>query len=451
MKQPSIERAVTTMRVIAATLLATPALLAAPGDLDPSFGTGGKVIVSFAEPGPDTAAALARDAAGNLYVGGKGHSAFAGGSTDLAIAKLDQGGQLVSGFGTGGKLLINVSTYTDIATSLVIAGSFGYIGGSTTMGSSRVFVVSKFDLNGHLVTSFGTGGTRIVDFGPDTAGYAEAMTVDASGNLFLAGGVLIPPSVDYALAVTQLDPSGTPVPGFGSGGTSIIPTSGFSSSYTALVPDGAGGVVLAATRYATSATSIALYRLGADGQPVTAFGTGGRVIVSFTGNHDEVQALARASNGDLYLAGTMLDFANVRRIGVAKLGANGVLANGYGNAGKVMLGIAGHSLEGFAMALAQDGTVYVVGVDESSTPEYVDYLVAGFGSTGAIDTGFGNGGSTHISFSDGNDFGRAALLDGNGHLYAAGDANGSSVFSHFGIARLLVPRSDIILRARFEP
>lgn len=449
MRHPPFEHVVATVLLAVASMVAAPRVLAAPGDLDTSFGTGGKVIVSFASPGPDSATALARDAAGYLYVGGNGHSALGGGSTDFAIAKLDQGGQLVSSFGSGGKLLINVSTYNDIGTSLVIAGAYGYIGGSTTIGSSRVFVVSKFDLDGRLVTSFGTGGTRIVDFGPNTASYVEAITVDTNGNLFLAGGTLIPPSADYALAVTQLDPTGAPVSGFGNGGTSIIPTSGFSSTYTALTPDGAGGLYLAATRYATSATSIALHRLGPNGLPVSAFGTGGRVVVNFTGNHDEVNGLSRASNGDLYLAGTMLDFSNVRRIGVAKIGANGVLASGYGTAGKVMLGLAGHSLEGNAMALAQDGSVYVVGVDESSTS--VDYLVAAFGSAGSVDSGFGTAGSTAISFSTGNDFGRAALLDGNGHLYVTGDADGSSSSSHFGIARLLVPRPETIFRSGFEP
>ena len=378
-----------------ASMLAGRDVLAAPGDLDPGFGVGGKLVVAFADPGPDSATALARDAAGNLYVGGKGHRAFAGGSADLAIAKLDQSGQLVS--------------------------------------------------------SFGTGGTRIVDVGPNTAGYAEAMAVDANGNLFLAGGILILPSVDYALAVTQIDSTGAIVSGFGTGGTSTIPTPGFSSTYTARVPDGTGGVHLAATRHALSATSIALYRLGPNGQPVNGFGTGGRVLVNFTGNHDEVHGLARAANGELHLAGTMLDFSNVSRIGVAKPSANGVLASGYGTAGKVMLGLPNHGLEAFAMALAPGGTVYVVGVDESVTPEYVDALVAALGSAGTIDTGFGNGGSTHIAFSDGNDFGRAALLDGNGHLVVAGYADGSSVFSHFGIARLLVPRPDLIFRSGFEP
>lgn len=70
------------------------------------------------------------------------------------------------------------------------------------------WVVSKFDLNGQLVASFGTGGTQFVDFGANAVSYAEAMGVDTAGNVFLAGATRLPPETTYSLAVAKIDAAG---------------------------------------------------------------------------------------------------------------------------------------------------------------------------------------------------------------------------------------------------
>lgn len=433
--------------VIWAAWLVAPVAHAAPGDLDPTFGVDGKVVGMFDTSGTDDVKAIARDTAGYIYVGGNGHSSLGGSSTDFAVAKYDQTGQRVSAFGAGGKLLINVSTYYDVGTSMVIVGSFGYIAGSSQVAGNTVFVVAKFDLNGQLIASFGTGGIAKVDFGANSVSQTEAISVDATGNVFLAGATRTTPAVNYSLAVAKLDSVGALVAGFGIGGVTVIPLSGYDTSFYALALDGAGGIYAAATRYSSSTPSIIVYRLGSNGMPLNSFGVAGSTVVNFPGNVAEVHALVRASNGDIYVSGTTRDSSNVRRIGVAKLDANGVLASSYGTNGRTMIGRSGHALIGNAMALDQGGSVYVAGVDEAASDEFV---AGQFDSAGNIATTFGSAGLAIAHFSEGYDFGKAALLDNSGHLYVAGIVDAIGGNADFGIARFLVDLPDAIFKSGFE-
>src|SRR3954451_11310357 len=73
------------------------------GALDPTFGTGGKVLTDFGSFS-DNAGSVAVQAAGKIVVAG---SAYGGASTgpDFALARYNADGTLDSGFGTGGKVL----------------------------------------------------------------------------------------------------------------------------------------------------------------------------------------------------------------------------------------------------------------------------------------------------------------------------------------------------------
>ncbi len=73
---------------------------AAPGDLDTSFGTGGKVVTDFGAGG-DYAAAVAIQPNGKIVAGG---DAQIGTTLGFALARYNANGSLDSSFGTGGKV-----------------------------------------------------------------------------------------------------------------------------------------------------------------------------------------------------------------------------------------------------------------------------------------------------------------------------------------------------------
>jgi len=85
--------------LLAAVLQPAPGR-AFPGGLDASFGMGGIVTTDFA--GDDAALALVRQADGKLVAAGRSNGA---GSADFALCRYDAEGELDPAFGTGGRVL----------------------------------------------------------------------------------------------------------------------------------------------------------------------------------------------------------------------------------------------------------------------------------------------------------------------------------------------------------
>src|SRR5262245_18165160 len=94
-------------RLLSGCLLALrliPSAQAAPGALDPSFGTGGKVTTAIG-PGNDVALAAAIQPDGKVVAIG---SSSNGSNDDLALVRYNAGGSLDASFGTGGKVITSI-------------------------------------------------------------------------------------------------------------------------------------------------------------------------------------------------------------------------------------------------------------------------------------------------------------------------------------------------------
>src|SRR5262245_42515997 len=84
-------------------LLAPAALMAAPGDLDTSFGDGGKVMTDFGAA--EVAAAMAIQPDGKLVVAGRTTA-----NANIALARYLPNGSLDAGFGSGGLVVTDFGT-----------------------------------------------------------------------------------------------------------------------------------------------------------------------------------------------------------------------------------------------------------------------------------------------------------------------------------------------------
>ena len=82
---------------VTSSLLLAATVLAAPGDLDPTFGSGGKV--QFAVGSEDRGNAMLLHPDGKIVVGGRSRP----GATryDFALARFNADGSLDTGFGSG--------------------------------------------------------------------------------------------------------------------------------------------------------------------------------------------------------------------------------------------------------------------------------------------------------------------------------------------------------------
>jgi uncharacterized delta-60 repeat protein len=94
---------------LAALIVLPNRLYAAAGDLDTSFGTGGKVTTDFS-PGLDRATAVAIQPDGKIVVAG---IAGGGAASNFGLARYNTDGSLDTSFGTGGKVTTDFSGGSD--------------------------------------------------------------------------------------------------------------------------------------------------------------------------------------------------------------------------------------------------------------------------------------------------------------------------------------------------
>ena len=157
--------------------------------LDSTFGSGGKVITDISGA-YDYGRSMVLDSNNNIFVAGNGYTNVGGNNMDFVVVKYDSTGTLDSTFGSGGKVITDISGSDDYGRSMVLDPNnnifvAGY-GDTNVGGGNNDFVVVKYDLTGTLDSTFGSGGKVITDIsGGDD--YGNSMVLDSNNNIFVAG------------------------------------------------------------------------------------------------------------------------------------------------------------------------------------------------------------------------------------------------------------------------
>src|SRR5262249_13055563 len=108
---------------------------------------------------------------------------------NFALARYDANGVLDTTFGNGGKVITDFAGNVDSAQGVAVQQdgkilAAGYR--STSSSNTSDFVLARYDADGTLDTSFGTGGKSITDFfGLDDFG--NALILQPDGNAVIAG------------------------------------------------------------------------------------------------------------------------------------------------------------------------------------------------------------------------------------------------------------------------
>jgi uncharacterized delta-60 repeat protein len=286
----------TGLMLAAAGLIAVVPAHARPGELDPTFGSGGVVTI----PGRDAslrADAVAVQADGRVVVAGDDGNSF-------LATRLRRSGARDRGFGVRGGLAVRFAGSTSARAREVGLFRDGRIllAGTVEIAGVRRFGVARLLPGGDLDPSFGTDGVAIV--GPPGA-ELEGMALARDGELVLAGSVERPGQRPAAL-VMRLLPDADPDPGFGAAGVADLGFAGRARDVLVLA-DGAVAVALAGERLLTGPGTFFAARLTAAGALDPAFGAGGIATVTTTRSAlrgGGAAAIAPGPGGRLVLAGT---------------------------------------------------------------------------------------------------------------------------------------------------
>jgi uncharacterized delta-60 repeat protein len=210
------------------------ARVTAAGTIDSTYATNGySISTNFMGSANDSPNAIVLDdpATGVAALAGGTQAA---GSGEAFAAHVLANGALDTAFGPTSKGWsgANYTTSNDVSEAIAFAGGSYLLAGVTALGSvNSNFALARFQANGILDTTFGTGGqvTTDIDGGRD---HAHAITLDGSGNLLVAGENDDGSATSGQVAIARYDGKGTLDGTFGTGGIVVFqpPSSTFSTA-----------------------------------------------------------------------------------------------------------------------------------------------------------------------------------------------------------------------------
>ncbi len=320
------------------------------------------------------------------------------------------------------------------------------------------FVLPLFAQTSMLDKAFGTNG-RAVTFiaGGDSTqdeGYAAAIQLD--GKIVVAGWSSDSSARD-AFAVARFNTNGTVDNTFGTGGTVRTFIGGGDSSddegyAVALQQD--GKIVVAGyskdTLGGVQHFAFALARYDTNGNLDNAFGRGGTVRTSISGGglFDEGESIAIQPDGKLLVAGISRPTvysggdatAGGYECGIARFDPDGTVDDTFGRNGSVQVtSIGGIPLLDNSLVLQPDGKIVVAGTSVDNVTGYLYFSAVRLNQNGSIDTTFGNGGVAAVSISGGNETGDECYgiaVQPDGKIILVGTSYDSTNHGAFGVARL---------------
>lgn len=430
------------MRLLSAALIGSTLLLglpasvqAAPGDLDPSFGTGGRVTTDLGGRS-DFAVAVALQSDGKIVAAGNS-SAVGVFSVDFALSRYNPDGSLDSTFGSGGTVLSDFGSTLDAASDVLVQPGGKIVAVGLSAGD---FAVVRYNADGSLDPTFGTGGLVKTDFGSFDQANAVARQLD--GKLVVAGGT----SGGSALARYNTD--GSLDTSFGVGGKVVAPFPSFVNDL-AITAD---AKILAAGSsgfFPFGSSDFALARYQSDGTPDTSFGSGGTVVTDFGGSENAF-AIALSSDGRIVAAGGTKTSPSAGDFALARYNSDGSADLTFGSGGKTSTDFSSGSDDtALGVVVHPDGGVTATG--GTGTAAGASFALARYTSTGILDLSFGTSGRVTTTFGHSTNTAFDIVAQPDGKVVAAGATSDSGSGGDFALARYLGAPTTITVSVDVKP
>ncbi|WP_328836466.1 calcium-binding protein [Streptomyces europaeiscabiei] len=399
-------RAVSVLATALAFVVAVPhGAYAAPGDLDTTFGTGGKVSIttpSFAD-GQDVAV----QADGKIVSVGFEQDPV-NLDAEFAVLRHNPDGSVDTSFGgTGGggdgEVLTDFEGGDDVAQGVAVQpdGKIVVVGRHQETDDEFAgccwFTVARYNTDGSVDTSFGGGDGWV---SPGLAGGAE----DAAGVAVRPDGRIVAGARAGGLfGLVRYLPDGSPDPAFG-GGDGVVTTSlsdtpgvGATARDLALQPD---GKVVVIGDVGQTSFDFALARYNPDGSLDTTFGGDGKVTTDL-GGYNWGEAVVVQSSGKIVASGW-----SGGRFTLVRYNLDGSLDSGFGTGGVATTDFGTGSAVN-DLVVQPDDRIVAGGTAGG------DFALARFHANGTLDTGFGTNGRTTTDFGAGDSaYGLALQPDG---------------------------------------
>ncbi len=374
-------------------------------------------ITQFSNDGSSEARAVAIQPGGKIVVAGSAWNENRK-DWDFALARYNQDGILDTSFGTNGNGIVTTDLgggKHDIVHAMKIDSDGGIVvaGFVNKSPNDNDFALARYNSNGTLDSSFGTGGIVTTDFsGRNDVVYALAIQTDGkivvTGFSSLQGTATIPifidayqanpiifgsglTAVDFALA--RYDQYGTLDASFSNDGKVTAAVGSSASVARAIAIQEDRKIVVAGYANQGAHANFALARFDENGSLDTGFGAGtGKVITAITSGKDNAAlSVAIQPDGKIIAAGTVENDSGGTSFSLARYNTDGILDNGFAGDGTVITSLGANGNEvAFAVTVQGDGKILTAGVASNGKDD--DFAMVRYGANGSLDNSFGLGG-----------------------------------------------------------
>lgn len=366
-----------------------PDARAGNADLDTSYAFGGTMLRELSAYGSrGSAGALQPD--GKLLLGGWVQDAYGG--NDFGVARHVADGYPDFGFGDGtGKLVFDIVNSQNEVTDMAYTSTGIFVAGFSYIGANPVMTLTKLTHAGALDTTFASGGKLTVQVG--TWSMANALAVQADGKILLVGQ-----SFDAVtkndFAVVRVNANGTLDSSFGLSGKVRIPLSSSDNDLAhgvAVAND--GSIYVTGESRNGSVFSTPVIRLNLYGDLDPTFGSGGIVFLSRAGYSLYGRAIAIDLEGKPIVGSNALQSAPyLYGVNMTRLLSNGALDTAYNGSGHFYTPLAPDGVYDLnAMEVTPMGTALVAGSLNITSGSTSTIFTARFGEGGMLDASYANG------------------------------------------------------------
>jgi uncharacterized delta-60 repeat protein len=398
--------------------------------LDPTFGTGGKVVNSSITSGQVI----------QLQSDGKIVSCYLSNystSGNIRLTRFNIDGSIDTSFGING--FVNSILYTQVGgfnmikilsnDKIIITGSLFNLG-----NGGHNFATTRYNSDGTLDTSFGVNGYAVTDFGAINGDWSNTIEIQNDGALLIGG--YVGQNGNDAAIVRYLS-NGVLDNSFGINGkltfnfgTNTIPfSSGMSSdSVVSIRVNTIGKVILGVFTDVNESlegyANFGFICLNQNGTIDTSFGNNGVKVVDF-GDKDEISNMQLTADNKIIASGYhgyTVGGSNYINIPLVKLLENGNYDNSFGINGKVITSKDGTNTYDrvFDLKLQNDGKIVCFGGTPNIELTHANFLLIRFNENGSIDTTFNTNGFVTVDFNSTNDYGSSFIIQNDGKFLCAG-------------------------------
>ena len=333
-------------------------------------------------------------------------------------------GDLDASFGSAGngRILESFSGAAPFAVASIVQSDGKVVIAGAARSASQMFV-ARYNADGSIDNSFSSDGITGIAManGP---GSAFALLQQPDGKLVITGTGQNNRAGDYDIVIVRLNTDGSADSTFGTNGIGQLKDGGFDEFASAIIRQSDGKLLVVGSSNANRGYDFDFVRFNADGSVDTTFGTAGRLLVDFSGNDDQANAMIQQPDGNIVAAGFARDSNGFSSMAVVRLTSAGTLDTSFGSGGKATVPFGTLQSAASALGLQSDGKLVLAGAVAEGTAS-TDAALARLNANGSLDTSFGTGGKTSVAFG-GKDYLSGVVVEPNGGIVASGRLQSSA-------------------------